>query len=72
MKDKPDGERFVTTREAAEFLGLSEKTLIDWRYRKSKIGPPFHVFGSRRMYSVEDLDCWAAKTRRDYAEDVQP
>ena len=52
---------YLITREAAEYLGLSSRTLD--RYRISGRGPVFHRFGGRVRYTREDLDAWAARRR---------
>ncbi|MBU0516942.1 MAG: helix-turn-helix domain-containing protein [Proteobacteria bacterium] len=52
---------FLDTRQAAQYLGLSPRTLEKWRLTGS--GPTHRKFGSRVLYSVDDLDLWA-KTRR--------
>ena len=51
MKDECS---YLSTREAARYLGLSAKTLA--RYRVSGAGPVFHRFGGRVRYRREDLD----------------
>ncbi|MDP2259954.1 MAG: helix-turn-helix domain-containing protein [Caulobacter sp.] len=44
----------LTTRDAAEFLGVSPRTLEDWRLRGG--GPLFCKVGARLVrYLVEDL-----------------
>ena len=53
---------YLTTREAAHYLGLSSRTLN--RYRVSGDGPVFHRFGGRVRYRRDDLDAWAASRRR--------
>lgn len=58
---------FVGTREAAEFLRLSRKTLD--RLRVSGDGPVFHKFGSRVRYARSDLEAWAAGRRRASTSD---
>ncbi len=58
-----NGERhYLSTREAAHYLGLSVRTLN--RYRVSGDGPVFHRFGGRVRYRRDDLDGWAAVRRR--------
>ena len=57
------GERhYLSTREAADYLGLSARTLD--RYRVSGEGPVFHRFGGRVRYTRADLDAWAKARRR--------
>ena len=53
---------YLTTREAARYLGLAARTLR--RYRVTGEGPVFHRFGGRVRYRREDLDAWAAARRR--------
>ena len=52
---------FIDTRLAADYLGLSRRTLDG--YRVSGDGPAFHRFGNRVRYRRADLDSWAAKRR---------
>jgi len=52
---------YIDTRRAAAWLGLSRRTLED--YRVSGQGPAFHRFGNRVRYRRADLDAWAARRR---------
>ena len=54
--------KYLSTREAADYLGLSSRTLD--RYRVSGEGPVFHRFGGRVRYTHSDLDAWAKARRR--------
>ena len=56
-----DESGFFDTRHAADYLGLSHRTLDG--YRVSGDGPAFHRFGNRVRYRRPDLDAWAAKRR---------
>ena len=58
--DEHDGG-FFDTRRAADYLGLSRRTLDG--YRVSGEGPAFHRFGNRVRYRRLDLDAWAVKRR---------
>ena len=58
---------YLSTRGAAEYLGLSTRTLD--RYRVSGDGPVFHRFGGRVRYLRADLDAWAATRRRRSTSD---
>ena len=58
---------YLSTREAADYLGLSPRTLD--RYRVSGGGPVFHRFGGRVRYLRADLDAWAATRRRRSTSD---
>ena len=57
-----DERMYLTTVEAARYIGLSHRTLK--RYRKTGDGPVFHRFGGRVRYRRDDLDVWAAERRR--------
>ena len=56
-----DESGFFDTRRAADYLGLSHRTLDC--YRVSGAGPAFHRFGNRVRYRKSDLDEWAANRR---------
>ena len=49
-----DDSGFFDTRRAANYLGLSPRTLDG--YRVSGDGPAFHRFGNRVGYRKSDLD----------------
>jgi excisionase family DNA binding protein len=53
---------FLTVRETAALLRLSEITLGRWRIEGS--GPPFRKFGRRVLYERSDLIAWAEAQRR--------
>ena len=59
--------RYLGTREAAAFLGLSPRTLD--RYRVTGEGPAFHKFGARIRYAQADLEAWAAARRMTSTSD---
>ncbi|MFC7706345.1 helix-turn-helix transcriptional regulator [Plastorhodobacter daqingensis] len=49
--------RYLRTPEAAQFLGLSDRTLE--KHRVYGTGPTYKKLGGRVVYSVEDLQAWA-------------
>lgn len=51
--------RFLRTKEAAEFLSLSARTLE--KHRTYGTGPAYRKLGGRVVYSVDDLEAWAAR-----------
>ncbi|MGV1837336.1 helix-turn-helix transcriptional regulator [Rhizobium rhizogenes] len=51
--------RFLRTKEAAEFLSLSARTLE--KHRTYGTGPAYRKLGGRVVYSVEELQAWAAR-----------
>jgi excisionase family DNA binding protein len=67
-------KRFLTTNEASKYLAISRRTLERWRLIGD--GPPFAKFGHLCRYAVDDLDCWAASTRRtstgDPGREIRP
>ena len=53
---------FLSTPQAAERLGISPRTLE--QYRRTGEGPVFHRFGYLVRYLAADIDAWAAARRR--------
>lgn len=53
---------YLTTAQAAEALGLSSKTLQNWRVYGD--GPAFTKFGSAVRYLYAELRQWAAERSR--------
>lgn len=54
--------QFLSTEEAAKFLGLGSSTLE--KYRTSGMGPKFCKLGPKRVvYRVDDLEAWATSNR---------
>lgn len=49
--------RFLRTKEAAEFLSLSARTLE--KHRTYGTGPAFRKLGGRVVYAIDDLESWA-------------
>lgn len=49
--------RFLRTKEAAEFLSLSARTLE--KHRTYGTGPAYRKLGGRVVYAVGDLETWA-------------
>jgi len=55
-----DTDAIFTTKQAAEYLRLSQQTLETWRHKG--IGPPYYKIGNRSIrYSRNDL--WRYVTR---------
>ncbi len=61
----------LTTPQAAEFLGLSPRTLDAWRCRKSD-GPRFVKLGHRVCYRPADLEVWIETNLRRSTSDPGP
>jgi len=50
------------TKEAAEFIGYSESTLINWRHDKDKNSPMYYKPMGKVFYFKDDLALWLAGT----------
>jgi len=59
---KLDEDTYLTTDEAAAFLGVSFQTLK--HYRVTGEGPAFHKFGGRVLYARFDLEAWSKARHR--------
>ena len=52
------GSPYLTTKQAAHYLGLSPRTLE--KMRSKGVGPRFHLIGLRsKRYLVRELDKWS-------------
>ena len=51
--------RFLRTKEAADFLSLSARTLE--KHRTYGPGPAYRKLGGRVVYAIDDLETWAAR-----------
>lgn len=49
--------QYVSTRDAARWLGISARTLEKYRGRSG--GPVFRKLGGRVVYAICDLEDWA-------------
>ncbi|MBN9560733.1 MAG: helix-turn-helix domain-containing protein [Alphaproteobacteria bacterium] len=49
--------RYLRTPEAADFLGLSSRTLE--KHRTYGTGPAYRKLGGRVVYALDDLKAWA-------------
>jgi len=57
----------LRTAETARILGVSVRTLEDWRYRGC--GPVYHRVGKLALYYRADLERWLAE--REVTPDVR-
>ena len=63
-----ENTRLMTTREAAAHVGLSHRTLENYRSRGG--GPPFYVVGSVLVrYLLSEVLNWAVARRRHSTSD---
>ena len=56
MKKRKVTQRFYTTKDAATYLGLAQRTLQ--KYRVDGSGPKFRKLRGHSFYDVADLDAW--------------
>lgn len=50
----------MTSKEAAEYLNITDRTLYNWRYKG--ISPEFHKLPSGRIvYYLRDINKWQEK-----------
>jgi predicted DNA-binding transcriptional regulator AlpA len=56
-----EGRRYLSEKQAADYLGLSDKTLQ--RHRGAGSGPQFVKCGGRVLYDVIDCDGWMEKQK---------
>lgn len=49
-------DKLLKPAEVAEYLGVSEPTLADWRYRGK--GPRYLICGKHRRYRRSDVEAW--------------
>ena len=66
-KERESETHYMSTRQVAAYLGLSPRTLENYRCRGG--GPPFHVFGGAVRYLLSDVVNWASKRRRRSTSD---
>ena len=53
--------RRLSEREAGEYLGLSQRTLQEWRLKRQ--GPAYLKLGRRIAYDIADLDTFMSANR---------
>ncbi len=56
MEKRKVMQRFYTTKDAATYLGLAQRTLQ--KYRVDGSGPKFRKVRGHSFYDVADLDAW--------------
>ncbi len=55
-------QRFYTTKDAATYLGLAQRTLQ--KYRVDGSGPKFRKVRGHSFYDVADLDAWVESAEK--------
>ncbi|WP_036767452.1 helix-turn-helix domain-containing protein [Parvularcula oceani] len=56
-----EADEFMTSREAADFLKINERTLSNMRYQRR--GPAYRKHGGSVRYALTDLLAWSEGTR---------
>jgi len=54
---RQNARKYLTTKQAAEYLGLSPRTLE--RMRRNGGGPVYRKHGRHVLYHINDLDAWS-------------
>jgi predicted DNA-binding transcriptional regulator AlpA len=67
IANSDDKLRYLRTREAANLLGLSHRTLE--KHRTYGTGPKYLKLGGRVVYRIADLQAWAAPGERTSTSD---
>ena len=62
-----ENAHYMTTAQAATYLGLSPRTLESYRCRGG--GPPYYDLGGVVRYLLSDVIEWASKRRRRSTSD---
>ena len=62
----PDGDKWMTRKEAAAYVGLRPQTLAAWASRGTHDLPYYRPGGAVR-YRQSDLDRWLAARRRTHS-----
>ena len=62
MEKRKVTQRFYTTKDAATYLGLAQRTLQ--KYRVDGSGPKFRKVRSHSFYDVADLDAWVESAEK--------
>ncbi|MGR4866069.1 helix-turn-helix domain-containing protein [Caulobacter sp. LARHSG274] len=61
------GSPFLNTAQAAHYLGLGERTLVEWR--GEGVGPTPRRHGRFVRYHIDDLDAWSKGEREAFDPD---
>ncbi len=58
----PAPDRVFTIAQAAEYLGLTPKTLYNWRTQGDRDQPPSKLIEGAIVYRQSDLDEWLRRS----------
>ena len=62
MEKRKVMQRFYTTKDAATYLGLAQRTLQ--KYRVDGSGPKFRKVRGHSFYDVADLEAWVESAEK--------
>ncbi len=62
------GSPFLSTQQAAHYIGLSHRTLE--KMRTAGVGPIYRKHGRYVRYHINDLDAWSASRSKQSTADV--
>ena len=68
MPDVIKDTRYLRTKEAAHYVGLSARTLE--KHRTYGTGPRYAKLGGRVVYQLDDLQAWVARGAKSSTSDV--
>jgi hypothetical protein len=54
---------YLTTEQAAEYIGSTPHALSSWRRGNQNKGPAYIRLGGKVFYTAEDLDKWVQSCR---------
>lgn len=66
----PSHRRIATTKETADYLSLSHRTLEIWRLKGG--GPAYLKLGAAVRYDLNTVDEWARSHTRMNTSEVRP
>ena len=64
-------QQHLNTIQAAEYLGLSKRTLETWRLIGGNSRPKFKKFGNRVLYNISELEAWASEQTHTSTSDTE-
>lgn len=59
---------YLTTQEAADYVGLKPRTLQTWRSEGR--GPVYYKRNNRILYKPSDIDAWIEESARTSPQEV--
>jgi excisionase family DNA binding protein len=61
-------KEYISTEQAAEYLGVSVHTISSWRRGDENSGPAYTRLGGKVVYLIADLDAWVESCRVEQGE----